>query len=126
MNAVLKTWMERVNAGDLEAVLDLYDESATLLPTFSPQQAATKAAIKAYFENLAAKAALSVRFHPETLVAYQINQTVECVSGNYTFAYENQGKLQSFASRFTFVIDTAKDHPIIHHHSSQIPQPHRK
>ena len=124
MNAVLQTWIERVNAGDLEGVLEMYDDSATLLPTFSPQQATTKAAIRAYFENLAAKATLKVQLHPETLNEYRAGEAFVCVSGNYTFSYEAEGKIQSFASRFTFVINAVKDHPIIHHHSSQVPQSH--
>ncbi|MDJ0984273.1 MAG: DUF4440 domain-containing protein [Desulfobacterales bacterium] len=122
MNTILQTWMEKVNAGDLEGVLGLYDESATLLPTFSPYPAPTKTAIKAYFENLASKAALRVKFDPDTIVEYRIGETVECVCGHYTFSYDVAGKKHSFASRFTFVINAAKDHPIIHHHSSQIPQ----
>ena len=124
MNAVLQTWIERVNAGDLEGVLEMYDDSATLLPTFSPQQATTKDAIRAYFENLASKSALRVQLHPETLNEYRAGEAFECVSGNYTFSYEAEGKIQSFASRFTFVINAIKDHPIIHHHSSQVPQSH--
>ncbi|MBW2412840.1 MAG: nuclear transport factor 2 family protein [Deltaproteobacteria bacterium] len=126
MNAVLQTWIERVNSGDLEGVLEMYDDSATLLPTFSPQQATTKAAIRAYFENLASKSSLSVQLQPETLTTYRITDAIECISGNYTFSYEIKGKIQSIASRFTFVINAIKDHPIIHHHSSQVPQPHRE
>ncbi|MBT8331473.1 MAG: nuclear transport factor 2 family protein [Deltaproteobacteria bacterium] len=124
MNAVLQTWIEKVNAGDLEGVLEMYDDSATLLPTFSPQQATTKAAIRSYFENLASKPALRVKLHPETLNEYCADEALECVSGNYTFSYEAEGKIQSFASRFTFVINATKDKPIIHHHSSRVPQPH--
>ena len=124
MNAILQTWIERVNAGDLEGVLEMYDDSATLLPTFSPQQATTKAAIRAYFENLASKSTLRVELHPETLNEYRAGETFECVSGNYTFSYEAEGKIQSFASRFTFVINAVKVQPIIHHHSSQVPQPY--
>ena len=122
MNAILKTWMEKVNAADLEGVLGLYDESATLLPTFSPNPASTKTAIKTYFENLASKAALRVEFDPDTVIEYRMGETVECVCGHYTFSYDVAGKKHSFASRFTFVINAAKIHPIIHHHSSQIPQ----
>ena len=33
--AILKTWMDAVNAGDLEGLLALYDDSAVLIPTFS-------------------------------------------------------------------------------------------
>ena len=124
MNAILQTWIERVNAGDLEGVLEMYDDSATLLPTFSPQQATTKAAIRAYFENLASKSALRVQLHPETLNEYRAGEAFECVSGNYTFSYESEGKIQSLASRFTFVINAVKVQPIIHHHSSQVPQPY--
>ena len=124
INAVLQTWIEKVNAGDLEGVLEMYDDSATLLPTFSPQQATTKDAIRAYFENLASKSALRVQLHPETLNEYRSGEAFVCVSGNYTFSYEAEGKIQSFASRFTFVINAIKDHPIIHHHSSQVPQSH--
>ena len=121
MHTVLQTWMEKVNAGDLEGVLGLYDESATLLPTFSPQPASTKAAIKAYFENLASKAAINVEFQPDTIIEYRMGEAAECVCGHYTFSYDVAGKKHSFASRFTFVINATKDHPIIHHHSSQIP-----
>ena len=124
MNAILKTWIERVNAGNLEGVWDMYDESATLLPTFSPHQASTKDAIRAYFEKLASIPGLSVQLHEDTLVAHQISESVECICGNYTFSYEVDGRIQSFASRFTFVMDALNDHPIIHHHSSQVPQPH--
>ncbi len=126
MNAILQTWIERVNAGDIEGVIKMYAESATLLPTFSAHQAATPAAIRAYFENLASLAALSVQLHPDTLVAHQIGETAECICGNYTFSYEADGKLQSIASRFTFVMDAKNDHSIIHHHSSQIPPHHRE
>ena len=124
MNAVLQTWIERVNAGDLEGVIEMYDDSATLLPTFSPQQATSKAAIRTYFENLATKPRLRVQLHPKTLNVYRASDVIECISGNYTFSYEAEGKIQSFVSRFTFVIKAMKDQPIIHHHSSQIPQPH--
>ncbi|MGD9235997.1 MAG: DUF4440 domain-containing protein [Desulfobacterales bacterium] len=123
MNAILQTWIERVNAGDLEGALEMYDDSATLLPTFSPQPAITKAAIRAYFESLASKPGLKVRLHPETLNAYRAGEAFECISGHYTFSYEAEGKIQSFAARFTFVINAVKDQPIIHHHSSQVPQP---
>jgi hypothetical protein len=124
MNVVLQTWMERVNAGDLEGVLEMYDDSATLLPTFSPQQATSKAAIRAYFENLASRSALRVQLQPETVKEYRAGEAIECISGNYTFSYEAEGKIHSFASRFTFVVNAIKDQPIIHHHSSLVPQPH--
>ena len=124
MNAILKTWVERVNAGDLEGVIGMYAESATLLPTFSPHQASSEADIRAYFENLASLPALGVQLHEDTLIEHQIDEAVECACGNYTFSYEVEGEVQAFASRFTFVMDAGKARPIIHHHSSQVPQPH--
>ncbi len=125
MNAILQTWIERVNARDLKGVIEMYAESATLLPTFSSHLAATPTAIRAYFENLASLDSLSVHLHKDTLVAHQVGETVECICGNYTFSYEAEGTVQSFACRFTFVMDVKNDHPIIHHHSSQVPPPHR-
>ena len=124
MNDILDTWVQKVNAGDLEGVLGLYDESATLLPTLSAQQAATPEAIRAFFTNLASKPALSVQLHSDTLTQYRLGETVVCLCGYYTFSYEKDPAVQILASRFTFVIDTAKNRPIVHHHSSQIPQPH--
>ena len=124
MNPILNTWMERVNAGDLEGIIGMYAESATLLPTFSPHQASTEVDIRAYFEKLASRPDLSVRLHKDTCVVHQLGESVECVCGHYTFSYEADGRILSFAARFTFVIDAVQDHPIIHHHSSQIPQPH--
>ena len=123
MNPILKIWVERVNAGDLEGIIGMYAESATLLPTFSPQQAATEAGIRAYFAKLASKPELRVQLHKDTCVVHQLGESVECVCGHYTFSYEADGRIQSFAARFTFVIDAMQDHPIIHHHSSQLPQP---
>ena len=124
MNDILDTWVQKVNAGDLEGVLGLYDESATLLPTLSAQQAATPEAIRAYFTSLASKPVLSVQLQNDTLTQYRLGEAVVCLCGYYTFSYEEDAAVQILASRFTFVIDTAKNRPIIHHHSSQIPQRH--
>ena len=124
MNAVLNAWVDSVNNGDLEGLIGMYDESATLLPTLSAHQASTPAAIRAYFVNLTAKPALSVELDHDTLTEYLLSETVTCICGYYTFSYEEDAAVRIIPSRFTFVVDKTIDHPIIHHHSSQIPQPH--
>jgi hypothetical protein len=46
-----KMWCERVNAGDLEGVLSLYEETALLLATFDAQPLDQPVQRRKYFET---------------------------------------------------------------------------
>ena len=116
-------WSSLVNERKGEAVLDLYDPEATLLPTFSPNITVGRFALNAYFEGLLSRDSLCVTLHEETVTVVQPAESTAVVSGYYDFAYEDAGKLLTYPSRFTFALDLKRSAPILHHHSSQIPGP---
>lgn len=120
--AVLESWIAAVNAGDLDTVLRLYADEHVLLATFSPHMIRSDADTRRYFEQLASRPGLSVRLHPRTLTELPLGTAFSVLIGIYTFSFEVDGDPISFASRFTFVIDTGSEQPIVHHHSSQIPR----
>ena len=120
--AVLDTWLAAVNARDLDTVLGLYAEPHVLMATFSPHLMRSPEDTRQYFVQLASRPGLSVRLHPRTLTELPLGGNHAVLVGIYTFSFEVDGDPISFASRFTFVLDTAAGRPIVHHHSSQIPR----
>ncbi len=120
--SVLKAWMDAVNTGDLAAVVALYDEHATLIPTFSNRLLRTPEAIKDYFVLLAKREDLSLALHDKTLSIQSIGGSIYAMSGIYCWRFAIDGELFSFEARFSYMINVAAQAPIIHHHSSQIPR----
>ncbi|MEZ5560085.1 MAG: hypothetical protein R3E86_16255 [Pseudomonadales bacterium] len=118
----LQKWIDAVNAREVEALVAMYDSTARLLPTFSPHFMKTAESIRAYFEALVSRPNVSVELHTHAVVAQQLAETVYGVSGMYSFRFEVDEVLLTFPSRFSFVIDTSKASPIVHHHSSQVPR----
>ena len=116
-------WVGLVNERKGEVVLDLYDPEATLLPTFSPHITVGRDALKTYFEGLLSRDSLCVTLYEETVTTVQPTDNVAVVAGYYDFAYEENGTVLTFPSRFTFALDLTRSGPILHHHSSQIPKP---
>jgi len=119
---VLNTWMKCVNEADLEPLLALYADDAILLPTFSAVSIRDQPGREAYFERLAQREGLSVRLHDRTLRIHPASDTISIVSGVYSWQFELEEEKMTFEARFTYVIDTARKNPILHHHSSQLPR----
>ena len=119
---VLKTWMSRINQGDIEGILALYDENAVLIPTFSNRLLNTPEKIRKYFEILASREELSIALHEKTLVMQPLRDNLYAMCGIYCWRFAVEGELLSFEARFSFLIDPALSRPIIHHHTSQIPR----
>lgn len=120
---ILKTWMKCVNAGDVETLLNLYDKSAVLIPTFSNRLLNTPEKLRDYFEKLGSREELSIALHKKTLSIQEIkDQMVYSMSGIYNWRFEIDDELLNFEARFTYTIDLSKPSPILHHHSSQIPR----
>lgn len=119
---VLSTWMDRVNADDLEGILALYADSAILIPTFSNRVMNTPDKIRNYFLMLGGRDDLSVALHAKTLEVRPIQGSVFTLSGIYCWRFSVDEELLSFEARFTYLIDLASPRPILHHHSSQIPR----
>jgi len=119
---ILHTWMDAVNRKDLDTLLSLYSDTAVLIPTFSNKLLTTPADIKDYFLKLANRDTLGVSLHSKTLKIQNIMETGFALSGIYLWQLTVDGEPFSFEARFSFLVDTSKQKPILHHHSSQIPR----
>ncbi|MGH1485538.1 MAG: DUF4440 domain-containing protein [Cellvibrionaceae bacterium] len=115
-------WADYVNQGELQKLLGLYNDTATLLPTFSPRSVNTEEKLIEYFEKLSSRDGLNVSLHDNTVHPQKIGAQSYVISGIYSFKFEVDGTLLTFPSRFTFVVDLSLEKPILHHHSSQIPR----
>ena len=121
-NEFLKAWMDRVNNGELEPLLAMYDESAVLIPTFSNRLLARPQAVREYFERLFSREELSLALHEKTLITQNIQAEVWSLCGIYCWRFAIDGELLNFEARFSYLLDLARPAPILHHHSSQIPR----
>lgn len=119
---LLKTWMQYVNNGELEALLALYREDSVLIPTFSNRILDRPEKIRGYFEKLNSHEELSVTVHEKTIAVHTISNTVFTLSGIYCWRMAVDSEMLSFEARFSFVLDLSQPSPIIQHHSSQIPR----
>ncbi len=119
---ILKQWMNAVNAGDIDGILDLYDNNAVLIPTFSNKSLNDPIKIRDYFERLGGYKELSIALHEKTLSIQQIDDAILALSGIYCWRLIVEDELLSFEARFSFLVNLSLDKPIIHHHSSQIPR----
>ncbi|HAA92094.1 MAG TPA: DUF4440 domain-containing protein, partial [Rhodospirillaceae bacterium] len=80
-------WVNLVNAGDAAAVLALYDEGASLLPTFSPVPAVGHEEIGAYFAKLLSHEGVGVRLDEDSVGAAQTSDGLAVAYGTYAFFY---------------------------------------
>jgi hypothetical protein len=119
---ILKRWIEYVNKLEVDRVVQLYGETSTLLPTFSPHCFSTPGQIKEYFTQLATRQNMRVDLHAETVKLVELDGNKYILMGIYSFHFIVDGANLTFPSRFTFVLDTSREKPIIHHQSSQIPR----
>jgi hypothetical protein len=119
---ILKEWMQAVNEGDVEVLLALYDEKAVLIPTFSNRLLAQPEKIREYFEKLSTREELSIALHEKTLDIQPIKNGVFAMHGIYCWRFAIDGELLSFEARFSYLLDMDLEHPILQHHSSQIPR----
>ncbi|MEZ7911028.1 MAG: DUF4440 domain-containing protein [Propionivibrio sp.] len=119
---ILADWMRGINNGDLDALIALYDDAAVLIPTFSNRLLSTPAARQEYFSRLAAREDLSIALHEKTLLSQELGGSVHALHGIYCWRFAVDGELLSFEARFSYILDLAREKPIVHHHSSQIPR----
>ena len=118
-----KMWCERVNAGDLEGVLSLYEETALLLATFDAQPLDQPVQRRKYFENFMGRPGARVEVDETSLAHNRHSEGVYQATGLYTFFYEEVGVLVRQPARFTFIVSVDERPLILHHHSSLVPNP---
>jgi hypothetical protein len=119
---VLDHWMQAVNHSDVEALLGLYDAQAVLIPTFSNRLLNTPEKLRDYFEQLGSREALSIALHDKTLLVQSMPGRLFALGGLYNWRFMVEGELLNFEARFSYLVDLARQRPILHHHSSQIPR----
>ena len=115
---IVDHWAEHFNNGNLEHLLDMYHEEATLLPTFSPNLLSTPEQIKEYFVRTIENQT-SVEIDNGRTIKKKLSENMYLMTGFYIFYLDNDRK-REFKSQFTFLIDLTTERPIQHHHSSQI------
>ena len=115
---IVDHWAEYFNNGNLERLLDMYHEEATLLPTFSPNLLSTPEQIEEYFVR-AIEHQASVENDDGKTIKNKLSENIYLMTGFYIFYFNNDRK-REVKSRFTFLIDLSTEKPIQHHHSSQI------
>ena len=117
----LDQWVMLVNALEVESVLALYDENAILLPTFSEDIRNDEAGIQGYFEKLRDKNGVEVWLDEETIMEQPLADGLHAISGIYRWRFGGDEE-SVVVARFTFVMNLRLSSPILHHHSSQLPQ----
>lgn len=120
--SILDKWMQAVNSADADAILNLYDPNAVLIPTFSNRVLNTPEKLRDYFEALGSRPELSIALHDKTLITQELGNQIYVLGGIYNWRFAVDGEVLNFEARFSYVMDLAKPAPIVHHHSSQIPR----
>ena len=116
---IVNHWVEYFNNGNLECILDMYHEGATLLPTFLPNLLTTPEQIEDYFvRTIAAQA--SVEIDDSKTINKKLSENMYLMTGAYIFCLYKKNDTK-YLSWFTFLIDLSVDSPIRHHHSSRVP-----
>jgi len=116
---IVDHWVEYFNNGNLERLLDMYHEEATLLPTFSPNLLSTPEQIEEYFVRTIEHKA-SVEINHDKTIKKRFSEDIYLMTGTYTFCIKTKDNAK-YQSWFTYLIDLSADSPIKHHHSSRVP-----
>jgi len=116
---IIEQWADYFNNADMKAILNLYHDHATLLPTFLPRLLASNNEIKGYFD-VAFNGDASVEVNVKDAIKKKLTENIFLMTGSYVFCLGNkEGK--KYLSWYSFLIDLSDDSPIKHHHSSRVP-----
>ena len=116
---IVDHWVEHFNNGNLESLLDMYHEDATLLPTFLPNLLSNREQIEDYFVRTVESQA-SVEIDDSKTISKKLSENMYLMTGVYVFSLKKKSSTK-YLSWFTFLIDLSVDSPIRHHHSSRVP-----
>ena len=112
---ILIRWQQNLNEGNLSGVMKLYDINCVVIPTFSSDILTDPEQIKKYFINVIEVQKGSVQFQHNSISEQQMGN-IYLLSGKYFFYLMENEKIPA---RFSFLINTFHENPIMHHHSSQ-------
>jgi hypothetical protein len=119
---VINNWINYIKDHNIEKLINLYDKSAIIIPTFSDSILNTPEKIRNYFEKLLQRKELQIAMHNKTIHQQFIDKDIVIISGIYYWKFIVEEELMTYEARFTFVMNLSKTSPIIHHHSSQLPR----
>lgn len=105
----------------VDDLLALYDDDAVLFPTFSDALLTNKQAIRGYFEELVGQSAVEVTVNQDSIIQQSFSDGLQAISGIYGWRFDQSMDALVIEARFTFIVDTKRSSPILHHHSSQLP-----
>ena len=117
--SVLEQWAQCFNNGDLDGITRLYHIDSNLLPTFKPVLMNSRDQISGYF-SAAIGGNASIEFNVKKSIKTELSESTYLMTGSYIFCLPTKGG-EKYVSWYSYVIDTSKDSPIIHHHSSRVP-----
>lgn len=118
---VMEKWRDGINAGDFETVINLYNDGAQLLPTFSSDVRTAPTGVRAYFEDVAKADSVVVQFIDDSVVIETLSDQLTLISGLYDWQIEKESVVEEVKARFSCLIDTEKAAPLLHQHSSVVP-----
>ena len=100
----------------------MYHEDADLLPTFSSEIRMDPESIRRYFVQLSANDRIVVELDENSLIVQKLSDNLYTLGGIYSWLLVAGEKENRFLARFTYTIDIDSDKPILHHHSSLVPE----
>ena len=122
LREILRNWIEGVNEMRLGEVAALYAEDAVLIPTFSSSIYNSETEIAGYFDRITDQREVSVTVREETVVEQADIQGAQVIGGIYDWRIISDGEENVFGARFSFVVAPGEKRPILHHHSSLLPE----
>lgn len=122
LREILRNWIDGVNEMRLDEVAALYAQDAVLIPTFSPSIYNSETEIAGYFSRITDQREVSVTVREETVVEQTNAQGSQVIGGIYDWRITKNGEENVFGARFSFVVALGEKSPILHHHSSLLPE----
>jgi len=109
---VLNKWLALFNAKDLNGIVEMYDNSAILVPSFSTRIRKTTDEIRDYYQTLFELNGLSIERED---VVLNKSSHLRIDSGHYKVSWEEQGMRTSHNLSFLMVVENEK---VMAHHNS--------
>jgi uncharacterized protein (TIGR02246 family) len=120
--SVIEKFKKSFDAGDVQALVNLFAPDAILLGTTSPKIAKTRQEIEEYFQALTQFTSRSFTVDNDSAIV--LSNDAVLFAGFDTFVLVRDGKTIEVPARFTFVIAKTNDGwQIAHFHSSMRPKP---
>ena len=114
-------WVKAVNTGNLDAIMDCYDEEASLFATFEQMPITSREGIKNYFVGFTSRDHAGVKIKEGTQEIQNFDGRGYLATGLYDFYYSENGSQVRHPARYSFMVKVDQSAKIAHHHSSLLP-----